>query len=68
MVDGLFDSSLTREKFDEICQPIWDKILKPIEEVLKKAGLDKSQITKVILVGGSTRIPKVRKVISNYFD
>jgi L1 cell adhesion molecule like protein len=54
-----FNISLSRAKFEELCMDLFKKCMPPVENVLKDAGLAKSQIHEVILVGGSTRIPKV---------
>ncbi len=55
------DISLTRAKFEEICAPIFEKLKAPTKQAIKDAKLDK--IDKVILVGGSTRIPKVQEIV-----
>ena len=54
---------LTRAKFEEICDPIFDKLKAPVKQALKDAKLEK--IDKVILVGGSTRIPKVQQIVKD---
>jgi heat shock protein 5 len=65
-----FDLSetLTRARFEEINHDLFKKTMKPVELALKDAGLDKSEIDDIVLVGGSTRIPKIRELISEYFD
>ncbi|CAI4057031.1 hypothetical protein SKDZ_04G0170 [Saccharomyces kudriavzevii ZP591] len=72
-VDSLFDgedfeSSLTRARFEDLNAPLFKSTLEPVEQVLKDAKISKSQIDEVVLVGGSTRIPKVQKLLSDYFD
>lgn len=72
-LDGLFDgidftATLTRSKFEEICMPIFRKALEPVDDALRVAKLDKSKINEVVLVGGSSRIPKVQEMLSSYFN
>jgi endoplasmic reticulum chaperone BiP len=69
LVDGEdFSETLTRAKFEEINDDLFRKTLKPVEKVLKDAGLKKKEIDEIVLVGGSTRIPKVQKLIKDYFN
>lgn len=63
-----FSSILTRAKFDSLCDEIFKKTLAPLDQVLKDAGMKKSDINDVVLVGGSTRIPKIQEMLSTYFD
>ena len=58
---------LTRAKFEQLSDDLIQRTLKPCEQALKDAGLSKSEITEVILVGGSTRIPKVQEVVEKFF-
>lgn len=60
--------SLTRAKFEELNMDFFKKTLKPVEKVLKDANLKKSQVNEIVLVGGSTRIPKVVQLLEDYFD
>jgi endoplasmic reticulum chaperone BiP len=53
--------TLTRAKFEELNMDLFKKTLKPVEQVLKDANVQKSEINDIVLVGGSTRIPKVRR-------
>ena len=57
--------SMTRAKFEELTRDLVDSTLEPVKNALKDAGLTKNDIDKVILVGGSTRIPKVQEIIKN---
>jgi len=57
-----------RSEFEEGCKPLFDKLKKPIESALEMAKLDSGKIKEVILVGGSTRIPKIKEIIRNYFS
>ncbi|KAJ3292339.1 ATPase with role in protein import into the ER [Borealophlyctis nickersoniae] len=60
--------TLTRAKFEEINMDLFKKTLKPVERVLKDAGLGKTEIHEIVLVGGSTRIPKVQQLIEDFFN
>ncbi len=62
------DLTLSRAKFEELIMSFVDKTLIPVENALKDAGLNKSDINKVLLVGGSTRIPLVQEKIKNYMN
>ena len=57
--------SLTRAKFEDLCGDLFEDTLEPVRKALKDAGLKKNDIDKVLLVGGSTRIPKVQELIKN---
>ena len=59
--------TVTRAKFEDLCKGLFAKLSHPIEEVINKANLGISDIKEVVLVGGSTRIPKIKEIISNYF-
>jgi heat shock protein 5 len=68
-MDGIkFEETLTRAKFEELNNDLFEKTLKPVDIVLKDSGLERSQIHEVVLVGGSTRIPKVQKLLKDYFN
>lgn len=54
-----FNMQITRAKFEELCMDLFRKCIPPVENILQDAGLSKGQIHEVVLVGGSTRIPKV---------
>lgn len=58
---------LTRAKFEQLIDPILKRLMPPVEQAIKDAGLDASKIDEVVLVGGSTRIPKVQELVQNYF-
>ena len=69
-VDGVpkhLVKKLTRAKFEALADDLLDRCLKPCEQALKDAGLSASQIDEVILVGGSTRIPKVQEIVEKFF-
>ena len=60
--------TLTRAKFEELNNDLFRRTLKPVEQVLKDAGVSKDDIDDVVLVGGSTRIPKVQQLLKDYFN
>lgn len=60
--------TISRSKFEELCFDIFRRTIDPIEKVLLDAQLDKSQIHEIVLVGGSTRIPKIRQMLSDFFQ
>ncbi|KAI9894004.1 MAG: ATPase with role in protein import into the ER [Vezdaea aestivalis] len=62
-----FSETLTRAKFEELNMDLFKKTLKPVEQVLKDAKVKKSEIHDIVLVGGSTRIPKVQSLLEEYF-
>ncbi|OAQ96840.1 hypothetical protein LLEC1_03877 [Akanthomyces lecanii] len=62
-----FSETLTRAKFEELNMDLFKKTIKPVEQVLKDANVKKSEIDDIVLVGGSTRIPKVQSLIEEYF-
>jgi heat shock protein 5 len=62
-----FSETLTRAKFEELNNDLFKKTLKPVEQVLKDAKMKKSDIDDIVLVGGSTRIPKVQAMLEEYF-
>jgi len=59
---------LTRARFEQLNHDLFMKTLEPLKTVLKESGLSKSQIDEVILVGGSTRIPKIQELVSQFFN
>ena len=72
-IDALFEgkdfySAITRARFEELCADLFRGCLDPVEKVLRDAKMDKSKIHEVVLVGGSTRIPKVQKLLSDFFN
>ena len=62
-----YNTTITRAKFEELCMPFFKECIPPVEQVLKNANFSKSQINDVVLVGGSTRIPKVIQMITEFF-
>jgi len=69
LIDGNdFQSIITRSCFEEICSDLFERILPPIDFVLQDSKFSKFDINEIMLTGGSTRIPKIRKIISSYFN
>ncbi len=69
-VDGIpkhLVRTLSRAKFEQLCDELIQKVLKPCQSALKDAGISKSEIDQVILVGGSTRIPAIQKIVQDFF-
>src|SRR5205085_858328 len=58
---------LTRAKFEQLVEPILKRLMPPVEQALKDAGVDAKKIDEIVLVGGSTRIPKVQEMVKGYF-
>merc|ERR1711920_389836 len=69
LIDGIdFEETLTRAKFEELCNDLFKNTLKPVDTVLSDGGLKKSEVDEIVLVGGSTRIPKVQSLLKEYFN
>ncbi|CAF1359024.1 unnamed protein product [Rotaria sp. Silwood1] len=67
--DGIdFHSIITRTQFEEICDDLFRSTLEPVEKALRDAKMDKSSIDEIVLVGGSTRIPKIQKLLQDLFN
>jgi L1 cell adhesion molecule like protein len=71
-IDSLYDgidfyTSVTRARFEELCGDLFRGTLDPVEKVLKDAKMSKSQVHEIVLVGGSTRIPKIQQLITDFF-
>lgn len=72
-IDSLFEgqdfyTSITRARFEELCMDVFRQTIEPVDRVLRDAKVSKNQITDIVLVGGSTRIPKVQQMLSEYFN
>jgi L1 cell adhesion molecule like protein len=63
-----FNSSITRARFEDLCGDYFRACIGPVEQVMKDAKMSKGDIHEVVLVGGSTRIPKVQELIKNFFN
>ncbi|XP_059824944.1 heat shock 70 kDa protein 13 [Hypanus sabinus] len=64
----MFEESVTRDLFEELNQDLFEKILDPVKEVLSSGHLDRYDVDEIVLVGGSTRIPRIRQVIHEFFS
>jgi len=72
-IDSLFEgidfyTSITKARFEELCSDLFKGTLEPVEKALRDAKLDKSSIDDIVLVGGSTRIPKIQKLLQDFFN
>merc|ERR1719277_1671271 len=72
-IDSLFEgidfyTSITRARFEELCSDLFKGTLEPVEKALRDAKLDKASIDEIVLVGGSTRIPKIQKLLQDFFN
>jgi L1 cell adhesion molecule like protein len=63
-----YNTNISRAKFEELCMDLFRKCMPPVENVLKDSGIGKGQIHEIVLVGGSTRIPKVQSMLSDFFN
>merc|ERR1712023_217596 len=69
LIDGEdFSETLTRARFEELNNDLFRKTLKPVSNVMKDSGLKKTQIDEIVLVGGSTRTPKIQQLIKDFFN
>ena len=72
-IDSLFEgvdffSNITRARFEELCSDVFQRCIEPVEKVLRDAKMSKGEVHEVVLVGGSTRIPKIQKLLSDFFN
>lgn len=72
-IDSLYDgtdfmTSITRARFEELCSDVFAKTMTPVEKVLQDSKMSKGDVDEIILVGGSTRIPKIQKMLSEFFN
>jgi len=72
-IDSLFEgidfyTSITRARFEELCSDLFKGTLEPVEKAMRDAKMDKSSINDLVLVGGSTRIPKIQKLLQDFFN
>lgn len=72
-IDSLFEgedfqSTITRARFEELNSKSFTGTLQPVEQVLKDSAIDKSKVDEIVLVGGSTRIPRIQKLLSDFFN
>ncbi|KAJ9689032.1 hypothetical protein PVL29_014601 [Vitis rotundifolia] len=72
-IDSLYEgidfyATITRARFEELCMDLFRKCMEPVEKCLRDAKIDKGQVHEVVLVGGSTRIPKVQQLLQDFFN
>jgi len=72
-IDSLFEgidftSTITRARFEELCYDLFRKTFEPVEKVIRDSGISKSKVDEIVLVGGSTRIPKIQQQLSDFFN
>ncbi|MCJ1415548.1 Heat shock protein ssb1 [Xylographa parallela] len=72
-IDSLFDgedfnAQITRARFEDLNAKAFNGTIDPVQQVLKDANIDKSKVDEIVLVGGSTRIPRIQKLLSDFFD
>ena len=72
-IDSLFDgedfnANITRARFEDINAKAFNGTIQPVEQVLKDANIEKSKVDEIVLVGGSTRIPRIQKLLSDFFN
>lgn len=63
-----YSTQITRAKFESICQDLFQKTMKPVEKVIRDGKISKNEIDEIVLVGGSTRIPKIQSLLSDMFN
>jgi L1 cell adhesion molecule like protein len=63
-----FNSTITRAKFENLCDSLFRKTMDPVEQVLRDSKISKSAVNEIVLVGGSTRIPKIQQMLSEFFN
>ena len=69
LIDGIdYTTTLTRAKFESLCADLFRNTLKPVEKVLVDSKVSKSEVHDIVLVGGSTRIPKIQSMLSDFFN
>ena len=73
VIDSLFEginfyAKITRAKFEELCADLFQSTLEPVEKALRDAKFDKGQIDELVLVGGSTRFPKIQELLQDFFN
>ena len=69
LAEGIdFTLVITRAKFENLCDSIFRRTIAPLEQVLRDSKMSKSEIHEVVMVGGSTRIPKIRELVSQFFN
>ncbi len=69
LYDGIdFFTNITKARFESLCMNLFQKCIQPVTQVLQDAGVSKSGVHEIVLVGGSTRIPKIQELLSSFFN
>lgn len=69
LMEGVdFQTIISRAKFEQLCEPVFRRTVAPLDQLLRDAGLSKDQIHEIVMVGGSTRIPRIRSLVMEYFN
>merc|ERR1712226_807109 len=69
LFDGIdFNATITRARFEDLCMDYFKKCMEPCEKVLRDSKISKGEVHEVVLVGGSTRIPKIQSMLSDFFN
>ena len=69
LAEGIdFFSSISRARFESLCMNLFQKCIQPVSKVLQDGGVSKTQVDEIVLVGGSTRIPKIQELLSSFFN
>ena len=69
LADGVdYNISISRARFESLCNSLFQNTIKPVERVLKDAKMSKSDIHEIVLVGGSTRVPKIQQMLTDFFN
>jgi molecular chaperone DnaK (HSP70) len=63
----LLDSELTRAQFEDICEDVFQSVLKPLHELFSDGSVQRENVSKVLLVGGTTKIPRIRRMLADFF-
>jgi L1 cell adhesion molecule like protein len=63
-----FNTSITRARFEELCADLFRSTIEPVEKVLRDANVSKSEVNEIVLVGGSTRVPKIQNLLKDFFN
>jgi heat shock protein 1/8 len=72
-IDSLMDGqdlmmTITRAKFEQLCEPVFRRTVAPLDQLLRDAKLSKEEIHEIVMVGGSTRVPRIRQLLQEYFN
>ena len=63
-----YQTTITRAKFEQLCDSVFKRTIAPLDQLLKDAKMEKGEINEIVMVGGSSRIPKIRQLLTDYFS